>query len=81
LRFSTVSGVGGVPLCRKGAIILSDNVLLKARTVSDEYITDRRQKTNVRRMRQYIDYVMSLKNADTAILTIGDGIAVSILND
>lgn len=72
---------GSVPLCRKGAIILSDNVLLKARTVSDEYITDRRQKTNVRRMRQYIDYVMSLKNADTAILTIGDGIAVSILND
>lgn len=72
---------GSIPLCRKGAIIISDNVLLKARTVSDEYITDRRQKTNVRRMRQYIDFIMKLNIADTAILTIGDGIAVSILND
>ena len=38
-----------VPLCRKDAVILSDNVLLKARTASDEYITERRQKTSVRR--------------------------------
>ena len=71
---------GSVPLCRAGALILSDNVLLKARTVSDEYITDRRQKTNVRRMRQFIDYIMKLDYADTAILTVGDGIAVSVLS-
>lgn len=70
---------GSIPLCRKGAVILSDNVLLKARTASDEYITDRRQKTNVRRMRKFIDYIMESKKADTAILTVGDGVAVSVL--
>ncbi|MDD4563890.1 MAG: O-methyltransferase [Eubacteriales bacterium] len=71
---------GSIPLCRKGAVILSDNVLLKARTASDEYITDRRQKTNVRRMRQFIDYIMKSESADTAILTVGDGIAISVLD-
>ena len=70
---------GCIPLCRKGAVILSDNVLLKARTASDEYVTERRQKTSVRRMREYIDYIMKLEYADTAVLAIGDGIAFSIL--
>ncbi len=73
--------IGSIPVCRKGAVILSDNVLLKARTVSDEYITDRRQKTNVRRMRQFIDYIIKQDYADTSILTVGDGIAVSVLNE
>ncbi len=68
-----------IPLCRKGAVLLSDNVLLKARTVSDEYVTERRQKTSVRRMREYIQYITKAKNADTAILPVGDGIAISVL--
>lgn len=70
-----------IPLCRKGAVILSDNVLLKARTVSDEYITDRRQKTSVRHMRKFINYITKLDYADTAVLPVGDGIAVSVLKD
>lgn len=69
-----------VPLCRKEAVILSDNVLLKARTASDEFITDRRQKTSVRHMRKYINYILKLKYADTAVVPIGDGVAVSVLN-
>lgn len=70
-----------IPLCRKEAVILSDNVLLKARTVSDEYITDRRQKTSVRHMRKYINYITKLDYADTAVLPVGDGVAVSVLKD
>lgn len=69
-----------VPMCRKEAVILSDNVLMKARTVSDEYITDRRQKTSVRHMRNYINYITKLDYADTAVLPVGDGVAVSVLN-
>jgi Predicted O-methyltransferase len=68
-----------IPICRKEAVILSDNVLIKARTVSDEFITERRQKTSVRRMREFIEYIMKLDYADTAVLPIGDGIAVSVL--
>ncbi|HWQ77985.1 MAG TPA: O-methyltransferase [Anaerovoracaceae bacterium] len=70
---------GCIPLCRKEAVIVSDNVLLKARTASDEYITERRQKTSVRHMREYIKYITKSKDADTALLPVGDGVAVSVL--
>lgn len=68
-----------VPLCRKEAVILSDNVLLQARTASDEFITERRQKTSVRQMRSFLDHITSMDYADTAVLAAGDGIAVSVL--
>lgn len=70
---------GCIPLCRKEAVILSDNVLLKARTASDEFITERRQKTSVRHMREYLSYITKLDYAETAVLPVGDGIAVSVL--
>ena len=70
---------GCIPMCRKEAVILSDNVLLKARTTSDEFITERRQKTSVRHMREYLSYITKLDYADTAVLPVGDGIAVSVL--
>lgn len=71
---------GSIPLCRNDAVIVSDNVLLKARTASDEYVTEKRHKTSVRRMRDFIEYITKLKYADTAVLSVGDGVAVSVLN-
>jgi len=70
-----------IPLCRKGAVIISDNVLLNARTASDEYITKRRQKTSVRHMREYLQYIAGSKEAHTAVLPVGDGVAVSVLKE
>jgi len=70
---------GSIPFCRKGAVILSDNVLLKARTASDEYVTEKRHKTSVKRMREFIKYITELDYAETAVLSVGDGVAVSIL--
>lgn len=70
-----------IPLCRRGAVILSDNVLIKARTASDEFITERRQKTSVRRMREYLSYITRLDYADTAVIAVGDGVAVSVLRE
>jgi predicted O-methyltransferase YrrM len=71
---------GSIPLCRRDAVIISDNVLIKARTASDEYVTEKRQKTSVRRMREFIEYITKLDYADTAVLSVGDGVAVSVLN-
>ena len=68
-----------IPMCRKEAVILSDNVLLKGRTASDEFITERRQKTSVRHMREYLKNITELDYADTAVIAVGDGIAVSVL--
>jgi len=70
-----------IPLCRKEAVILSDNVLLHARTAADEFITERRQKTSVRQMREFLDHITNLDYAETAVLAVGDGIAVSVLKD
>jgi predicted O-methyltransferase YrrM len=68
-----------IPMCRNEAVILSDNVLLKGRTASDEFITERRQKTSVRHMREYLKAITELDGADTAVIAVGDGIAVSVL--
>lgn len=68
-----------IPLCRKEAVVLSDNVLLQGRTASDDFITERRQKTSVRHMREFINDITQLDYADTAVLPIGDGIAVSVI--
>lgn len=65
-------------LCRPGAMLIADNVLLKARTASDEYITDRRQKTSVRRMRDFLSFIADSALVDTAVLPVGDGVAISI---
>jgi len=54
-------------------------VLLKARTASDEYVTEKRHKTSVKRMREFIKYITKLDYADTAVLSVGDGVAVSVL--
>ena len=70
---------GSIPLCKKDAVIISDNVLFKAQTVSDEYVTEKRQKTMVKRMREYIQYITNLDYAETAVLSVGDGIALSVL--
>lgn len=70
---------GSIPLCRKNAVILSDNVLLKGTTASDEYVTEKRHKTSVKRMREFIEYITKLDYADTAVLSVGDGVAFSVL--
>lgn len=70
---------GSLPLCRKDAVIISDNILLKARTASDEFVTKRRQMTSVRQMRQYIKEISESEIADTTLIPIGDGVALSVL--
>ena len=69
---------GAIGLCKDEAVIISDNILLQGKTVSDEYITARRQKTSVRRMRDYLKYITNIDYAETAILP-RDGVAVSVL--
>ncbi len=65
--------------CSKGAVIVSDNVLFKARVVSDKYDETGRYKTNIRKMREFVEYITGIDYADTALLPVGDGVAISIL--
>ena len=64
---------------KEGAVIVCDNVLFKARVVSDEYDPSGKYKTNIRRMREFIDYLLSLDYADTSLIPAGDGLTVTVL--
>lgn len=66
-----------LPLCRPGAVIISDNVLLKGTTASDSLDPNRRFKTNIKRMREYLMYISDHPRLDTAIIACGDGLALS----
>ena len=68
-----------IPLCKNGAVIISDNILLKGRTASNEFVTNRRQMTSVRQMREYIRYITETELADTSVMPVGDGVAFSVL--
>ena len=67
-------------VCEPGSVIVSDNVLLKGKTASDEYDPSGRHKTSVGKMREYIDYISNLSYADTSVLSVGDGLAVTVLD-
>lgn len=58
-------------------IIVSDNVLYKGMTASNEYLV-KRKRTIVKRMREYLKYISNHPEYETAVLPIGDGIAVSV---
>lgn len=70
---------GALKLCAEDAVIISDNVLLQGRTVSDEYDPNGKHKTNIKKMREYIEYITNLENIDTSIVSIGDGLAISVI--
>lgn len=59
-----------------GGIIISDNVLYKGMIANDELVV-RRQKTIVRRMREYLDYICNNPIFESSIIPIGDGVALT----
>ncbi len=66
-------------LSKEGSIILADNILYKGYVMSD--YNKHKQRTAVTHLREYIKEVTENKNLRTAILNVGDGLAVSrVLN-
>lgn len=69
-----------IPLCDDNAMIICDNILMKGMTASDEFDTNKRYKTSIRKMREFLDYINNSDYAETSILPIGDGVSVSVIN-
>lgn len=59
-----------------GGVIISDNILYKGMVASDELVL-RRQKTIVKRMRDYLKFISNHPQLTTTILPMSDGIALS----
>ena len=64
-------------LIKKGGLLISDNVLYKGMTATDDLVV-RRKITIVRRLRAYLEMLKENKSYSTAIVPIGDGVALSI---
>ena len=66
-----------LPLCGPGTMIIADNVLFKGRIADDKYDPDGKYKTNIRRMREFIAYIMNKPSLDSSILAVGDGLSIT----
>lgn len=66
-----------VRLLKKGGLLISDNVLYKGMTADDNHVV-RRKITIVKRLRKYIDALMTHRELKTSILPLGDGVTVSV---
>lgn len=58
-------------------MIIADNVLFKGRIADDKYDPDGKYKTNIRRMREFIAYIMNKPSLDSSILAVGDGLSIT----
>lgn len=65
-------------LLPKGGILLSDNVLQEGDLVRSRYATPRRQRTIHERMREFVRELKHSEDYDTSVITIGDGVTLSI---
>lgn len=67
-------------LCRgklnPGGLIVSDNILYKG-MIANQALVERRKKTIVKRMRNYLSELNAIENLHTSIIPIGDGVALS----
>lgn len=64
------------PHISDGGLIISDNVLFRG-MVSDFDACPRRQRTLVRKLREYLHYICNTEGLYTSILPVGDGLAIS----
>ncbi len=69
-----------LPYTHKDTIFISDNVLFKARVASDEYDPTGKYKTNVKRLREFNEYIMNDERFTSTIIAVGDGLAITRFN-
>ena len=68
-------------LLKNGGLLVSDNVLQEGTIVQSRYGVERRDRTIHGRMREYLYRLKHMKELETAIVPVGDGVALSVLKD
>lgn len=63
-------------LLKPGGLLVSDNVLYKGMTATDELV-QRRKITIVKRLRNYLAMISASPELETTVIPIGDGVALS----
>ena len=65
-------------LLSSGGVLLSDNVLQDGDIVESRYAVERRNRTIHTRMRDYLYELTHMKEFETSVIPIGDGVALSV---
>lgn len=65
-------------LVRRGGLIVSDNVLQEGEVLESHFTVAKRDRTIHDRMRAYLYELCNNKQLETAILSVGDGVALSV---
>lgn len=65
-------------LLEKGGILISDNVLQDGDIIQSHFSVERRNRTIYKRMREYLSVLKNSDELESAILPLGDGVALSV---
>lgn len=65
-------------IMKKGAVLITDNVLQEGDLIESKYVVQRRDRTIHKRMREYLETVKNHSELETSIVPLGDGITVSV---
>lgn len=65
-------------LLAAGGLLVSDNVLQDGDIIESHFAVERRNRTIYKRMREYLSVLKNSKELETAILPLGDGVALSV---
>lgn len=66
-------------LLKPGAMLVSDNVLQDGDIIQSRFAVTRRNRTIHKRMREYLYALTHNEDLVTSVLTVGDGIAISVV--
>ncbi len=68
-----------LPMLEDGALIISDNILMKGMTALSEELDPRgKHKTNILGMKDHLDFITTDHRFSTTLQAVGDGIALSL---
>ena len=65
-------------LLEKGGILISDNVLQDGDIIQSHFAVERRNRTIYKRIREYLSVLKNSDELESAILPLGDGVALSV---
>jgi len=68
-----------LPLCTENVVIIGDNVLFQGKVASDEYDIGGKHKTNIRKLREFNEYITHDDRFTSVVLAIGDGVSITKL--
>ena len=65
-------------VCRPGALIVSDNIFQHGMTLSADFDPKDKHEANIRKMRDYVEYIFRDPQFTSALMAVGDGLAASV---